>query len=339
MSRFGNNSRAPRGSSLAANAARLLFGLILAIAVSEVLLGFLAARHNVPGCQEMRWFRNGDPTVQNAFVLDPVFGFRPRLGTALMNHFGTQVNEYPREKQAGRTRLLFIGDSVVFRGHMVEALRSIYGDREYEYWNAGVESFNTVQEVQFYKAYNRTIQPDHVILSVHNNDFEAVPVAFKHDGKLVVYSTAAPAREANLWLFRKSSTYRFLFGISGLAASGFSVPSPRAVSESEGSLLELRDLLAQDGIRLTAVLLPLCKPYGEWTRSEIRSREASLAMFRKHGLRYFDLLEVAEGAGRKGVRLQEREGDPWHPSVELSELFAEHLRAGRFLEPGDPLVP
>jgi hypothetical protein len=44
---------------------------------------------------------------------------------------------------------------------------------------AGVESFNTVQEVAYDRSFNRFIRLDHVILTFHLNDFETTPVAFR----------------------------------------------------------------------------------------------------------------------------------------------------------------
>jgi hypothetical protein len=115
----------------------------------------------------------------STFVIDPDFGFRPILPSGSYTRFGTLANGYAEAKRPGVTRLLFIGDSVTRRGHIVEALKSHYGSQEYEYWNAGVESFNTVQEVEYYRRFNRAIQPDHVILTFHLNDFETTPVWFR----------------------------------------------------------------------------------------------------------------------------------------------------------------
>ena len=98
---------------------------------------------------------------------------------------------------------------------LVDALKGIYGESNYEYWNAGVESFNAIQEVKFYKEYNSKIKPDHVILTFHNNDFSATPIAFiNKDKKLVVYTPHTPLRNLNPWLYKHSAVYRLYFRVT-----------------------------------------------------------------------------------------------------------------------------
>ena len=125
----------------------------------------------------------------------------------------TLANDYPLSKSNGKKRLLFIGDSVTRRGHIVDALKDEYGSLKYEYWNAGVESFNTVQEVRYYKHFNRGLRPDEVFLTFHLNDFGTTPVAFREaNGSLVVYVTNVPAQRLNPWLFQRSHLYRSWIG-------------------------------------------------------------------------------------------------------------------------------
>ena len=127
---------------------------------------------------ELPWMRNNSQDFSQIFTIDPDFGFRPILGTGGYTEYGTSPNTYPVQKRPGITRLLFIGDSVTGRGRIIEAIKQIYDDEVFEYWNAGVESFNTIQEVRFYQRYNAAVYPDHVILTFHLNDFEPTPVAF-----------------------------------------------------------------------------------------------------------------------------------------------------------------
>jgi hypothetical protein len=87
------------------------------------------------------------------------------------------------------------------------AKRFMMGQR-LEYWNAGVESFNTVQEVALYRGYNTAIETDHVVLTFHMNDLETTPVAFLDEaGRLVVYALHQPATRVNAWLFEMSYLY------------------------------------------------------------------------------------------------------------------------------------
>ena len=54
-----------------------------------------------------------------------------------------------------------------------------------EWWNAGVEGFGTRQEMLFYARFNRPLRPDHVVLTIHNNDLTPTPIVFfDEDGRL-----------------------------------------------------------------------------------------------------------------------------------------------------------
>ncbi len=50
-------------------------------------------------------------------------------------------------------RVLFLGDSVTARGGIIAELASLYGNEQFEYWNAGVESYDTCQEVRYFERY------------------------------------------------------------------------------------------------------------------------------------------------------------------------------------------
>lgn len=268
---------------------------------------------------ELAWMR--DNPGYNVFTVDPEFGFRPILGNGLYNEYGTRENSYPLEKRAGITRLLFIGDSVTHRAKIVDALKEIYGQDEFEYWNAGVESFSTVQEVNYYKRYNAAIKPDHVILTFHINDFETTPIAFSHDGDgLIVYAPRKPLQNLNPWLFKHSYLYRFAIGLTADTTED----SAAIVAETAASLAELRDLLAAEGISLTVLVLPVFIPYDTWQPHEKEARGTILRLLEEMDIRYFDLLAISAQAIEAGVNVQEA-GGHWHPSQEVSVLFAKYL--------------
>ena len=93
-----------------------------------------------------------------------------------------ECNKPEEEKKKGKQRILFLGDSITARGKIVSQLKQLYRTERYEYWNAGVEGYNTFQEVEFFKKHNQHINPDHVILIFTiPNDFEDTPVVFVDD--------------------------------------------------------------------------------------------------------------------------------------------------------------
>jgi len=124
----------------------------------------------------------GTRPPSSQFVLDPELGYRPRLGTDLYNELGTRVNAYPAARGPGVARVLLLGDSVTFRGALAVGLRRGCRGVAVEFWNAGVEGYNTVQEVRYHLRYSRAVQADHVVLTFHNNDFVSTPVVMAGEG-------------------------------------------------------------------------------------------------------------------------------------------------------------
>jgi hypothetical protein len=303
---------------------------VISIFAIEVFHRFKAPYRTLGGAQELPQFRRGAPDRLSAFVVDPDFGFRPILGSGDYTRFGTLANGYSEAKRPGVTRLLFIGDSVTRRGQIVEALRAQYGSQHYEYWNAGVESFNTVQEVAYYKRFNRLIHPDHVILTFHLNDFETTPVAFREaDGTLVVYAPNRPIQWLNPWLFRHSYTYRYWLGLL----------SPRKAARSEiieevrASLSDLRRGVDVDNARLTVLVLPILRPLNGWKPEYREYRHLILEMLESLRIRHFDLLTPLEEALADGAVVTETGDDLfWHPSRDAAAYFAKYLRTQQLLE-------
>jgi hypothetical protein len=302
---------------------------VLLILGVEVFHRFKAPYRAFGGAYELTQFRRGAPGL-STFVIDPNVGFRPVLGDGPYTRFGTLANDYAVAKPPGVSRLLFIGDSVTHRAHIIDALRAEYGSQRYEYWNAGVESFNTVQEVAYYRQFNRPIHPDHIILTFHLNDFETTPVAFRNaDGTLVVFAPNRPARRLNLWLFQHSYTYRYWLGLVTPKKTARS----EIIAEVRASLVDLERLVAVDGARLTVLVLPILQPVSDWKPEYREYRRLILGILESLRLHYFDLLEPLNEALADGAVVAET-GDNlfWHPSREAASYFAKYLRTQHLLD-------
>ena len=245
---------------------------------------------------------------------DPEAGYLPVLGHGEYDQYGCLHNDYDVNHPKA-TRLLFVGDSVIHRGRLVKAIRELYGEEKYEYWNAGVESFNTRQELVLYRRYNAKIHPDHVILTFHNNDFRATPLVVREKGQFKVYD---PGMSINPWLFERSYLYRWAWPRTDDRQS-----RARQVLES---LTEFKSLLAQQKVRLSIILLPMFKPVSQWDGSEKWSREESQVYFHQLNLPYFDMLPVLEAIFQEGKEVTETPGDFFHPNDLTARRFAQELQ-------------
>ena len=125
--------------------------MVFVLAALEIGLRLTRPYKTHRAAREIRHFREGGRELAGGYEVDPDFGFRPRLGTDRYSEWGTLPNAYGFEKRPGVRRVLFSGDSVTHRGEFIRALRRVYGENGYEYWNTGVESFNTLQELEFYR--------------------------------------------------------------------------------------------------------------------------------------------------------------------------------------------
>jgi lysophospholipase L1-like esterase len=308
---------------LLANVLLLLFSTIFAIVAIEVFLRLYQPYGTFGAGTELPWMRDSKQDLTRALTIDPDFGFRPILGNSIYTEYGTAVRDgYALEKPAGITRLLFIGDSVTARGKIIQALKKRYGEGVFEYWNAGVESFNTTQEVRFYQKFNAPVQPDHVILTFSLNDFEATPVAFlNNDNKIVVYVPNSPQRRLFPWLFQHSYVYRLLLGVLLSDQRGAGM----IAQEIRESLQELRRELARHAIDFTVLALPSFRPPEQWTEQEEYAHRTILQILREERIRHFDLFPPFQEALQRGVNVQEIPGDAWHPSGEIAEVFADYL--------------
>lgn len=297
-----------------------IISLVLALIAAELGLRVLPASLSAGGHQMN--FSAGD--LAN-FQFDAEAGYLPRADSPEYDAWGCVRNNYKLEKPAGVKRILFIGDSATHRGRIIKALRTLYGEKDYEYWNAGVESFNTLQELVLYRRYNYKIHPDQVILTFHNNDFMQTPMVYKKDGKLELLSPLRDKRKLNMWLFSNSYLYRFWLGLS------WGDINPERAIEVRSNLQALQTLTQQNNTDLRIILLPLLKPVADWTKSENWSREQSLKIFKELNIAYYDLLPVLQQACAKGEPLEEVTGDFWHPGDAMALAFARYLHEQNLL--------
>ena len=264
-------------------------------------------------------------------------GYRPILNDGNVGRFGERrvwdertrsfQPPYGYRKRSGVSRLLFVGDSVTGRGTIVAGLKRLYGEERWEFWNAGVEGYNTAQELAYFRRYNVGLEPDHVILTFHNNDFIATPVVIRNeDGALVSYEPARPVSSLNPWLFQYSLLYRHWIRVRARPRSGLNV------EEVETALAGFQQAVEEQRARFTVLLLPILKPLTEWNGYERESRAAALRILTERGIRYFDLLPPLDTALTAGTVMTESPGDTWHPGTAAGNAFASFLNTQGLLE-------
>jgi hypothetical protein len=269
-----------------------------------------------------------DPNTLANLQISDECGFLPAVGVGgEYSQYGCLNNSYDVNDRHGKERILFVGDSATHRGRIVKALRAAYGEDRYEYWNAGVESFNTAQEAVFYRRYNQNIHPDQVIVTFHNNDFMATPIAFHQGSELLIYSPRYKKQLANAWLFKNSFVYRWI-----QKRTLEIISQDEQAQEVRKRLQELKGMTDDAGIRLTVVVLPIFQPYDKWRADEQWSRKQSLEILDELKIRHFDLLPSMEAAMRDKVEIQESPSDTWHPSDEVAQYFARFLAQEGLLE-------
>lgn len=308
-------------------------GVLLTATVAALLGAEVAVRLLAPVPELFpHWQWQAVPQDEEVeYVVDADLGFRPVLGSGEYSEFGTVVNDYPVEKTPGVRRVLFIGDSVTHRWRIQRVLVNRCRQSPVEFWNAGVEAFNTGQEVEYYLRFNHRIEPDHVTLVFHNNDFVATPVAFRNDaGELVVANPHAYLSKTNINLSRWSHLYRHYLR-ARIARMRADDPITTG-AETRAAIERLKRRLESDGIGFDVILVPVFKPPLEWTAYEQRSRELSLEIFEDLEIPFFDLLGALEAAVGDGEELTESPGDFWHPSDDVARRAGRRLIRSGYLE-------
>lgn len=270
---------------------------------------------------------SGSPLKRFPFTFDRELGFRPQLDGSRYTATGTQANGYSLAKRSGVERVLFIGDSATARGQIVNAIRRQYGDERFEYWNAGVDGFDTSQERALYELHNARIEPDHVVLVLHNNDFTSQPVLDEDDaGHLAFYAPGEVWRVRMPWLLRRSAFVRRK--LTQVWLDRRESTGPARVERELGALAAR---FQSEGRRFSVVVLPILAPYERWSAPQRKNRELSLTICDKLGIRAFDILPAVEQAFEAGVDPCETPGDLWHPGDAGAAFLAAQLAADGLL--------
>mgnify|MGYP001617992696 CR=1 FL=1 len=313
------------------NITLVIVGLSAGLFLSEILLRILQPNSVFGAADQLPWMDEAVRTKR--FMIDPDLGFRPVTGGQFYNEYGTRVNDYSLNKRPGVARLLFIGDSITSRGMIIEGLKKLYGEDKFEYWNGGVESFNTAQEIQFYNKYNYNIRPDHVILTFCLNDFTATPVVFfDQKGQLIVYAPRMSGARINYFLFKKSRLYRFCLGCFIVFKNGERTIDNTIAQEVRDDLGALKEELDRARVALTVLIAPALSAYEDWSSADKEAKATVEKILKERKIRYFDLSLALPGAVEEKINMRSRPEDQVHPGAEMGRYLAGYLYRNNLLE-------
>jgi lysophospholipase L1-like esterase len=315
--------------AVAVRASIAVLALGVALLAVELVLRTWTPQRIQEFASERSLANKGGEGAADVFTLDEELGYRPILGGASYGPFGTTPNAYAPEKPAGKRRLVFLGDSVTYRGTLQAGLASLLGDEGFEYWNAGVEGYSTAQEAAYYRRYLAQLEPDHVVLTFHLNDFEWTPVTFRDGEQIVRMYAKQSTRALNPWLLQHSFLYRWFLSAGAGGAEEEAIPAGVG-QEIERALAELRDLVAARGGRLSVLVLPWLRPVAKWPGTYTARRTWILAALERLHITHYDFRSTLEAALAEGVQVMEKEFDPQHPSAEFGLRMARDLLARGF---------
>ncbi|MFN0006580.1 MAG: GDSL-type esterase/lipase family protein [Planctomycetota bacterium] len=272
---------------LLARVALLVAGALVALLLCEIAFRFV---------ESVQLARAGELWA----VHDEALGWRPN--PAYGDHNALGLRDRPVEGKNGRTRILFLGDSVLYYGdsvddtlvgHLRAELHREHGAQAVDVVNAGVKGYTNWQELQFLKLRGLELEPDFVGVGFVLNDCYRMLHQFRvEDGRIVgqSYEFSEEAVESETWLRRFLRRSRFLVwlrhrfaSIEPVPESGFTFdhrPDFRSAWGDEpwiaveSQLREMTELGRAKGFRVFLVAFP----FGDQYRPEYLARDAEYVM-------------------------------------------------------------
>jgi len=271
-------------------------------------------------------------------VADPRLSFvhLPNRSAFLMgvqvstNSRGLRDREYAEAKPPDACRIVMLGDSTTL-GWGVEQDQTIPkilerelnessspACRNYEVLNAGVGNYDTVQEVEHYRAYDRSLHPDAVILNYFINDAEPVPVE-RHTALLArsyLVAFVVSRYDALLQFARLRPKWNEYY--ADLYVEGR--PGLEAAMEALSSLAQMT---RQEGTRLLVTIIPeLHQINAQYPFA--REQKKIKDLLASQQIPCIDLIEGLRGHGPESA-LWATPTDP-HPNGKANALIAAQIR-------------
>jgi lysophospholipase L1-like esterase len=267
-----------------------LVGLAIFAASGEILARALGIVDRLNGYSRLIFTAGPDAALP--YRLRP--GVRTRwVGIDVrVNDFGLRGPEITAAPAPGTTRVLVLGDSVVFGQGMPESrtLSAVLertlnerGAARWEVLNAGVQGYDTVAEARFLAAFGLALAPQRVVVGMSLNDFDSAP-AF-HPVGVLTHAGGAAGRsffgrsEFGLLLrwfasWARGTLWQQVYaqpagdGVGADAAQAlaaavarkhlgfYAAPAPRRWERLQGALADLRDQCRSAGVPLLVAIFP-----------------------------------------------------------------------------------
>ena len=267
---------------------------------------------------ELPWMRKA---TNKFFKPDDAIGFRPAIGNSWYDKNGIVRKRYNPEDLDQPYKILFMGDSVTARGRIIKALSLRLKNNSIDYLNGGVESFNIEQEVGFYFRYQYKTKPDHIIHTLHINDFTSTPIAFRgNDGLFNVYSLKFKKSNMNIWLFKNSHIYRFIIAYTLRRKDDSDLHKETLVA-----IQKMQNHAKEAGIRYDVVIFPLLSLYDNWSAWDKNAHESFISILKNLKIDYVDLLPISQMMIKTNINAKENKGDSWHPNDRFAEFAADYI--------------
>jgi lysophospholipase L1-like esterase len=266
---------------------------------------------------------------------DPLLGHehRPNADAFLMgtrvttNSAGFRDEEISIVKRPGSTRIMMLGDSVLFgwgakqnetvAARLKQAWRQ--AGRDVDVINTGVGNYNTIMEVEFFLTRGYRFKPDIVVLNYFINDAESIP---RYDyswiervsAAWVFYGSRLDVVQRELRLGQRTDWRAYYRGLYDSARN------PGGWEGVESSIRKLAAYCRDNGIKLLFVNYPELRVLQPYPFPEVQQRLAALAADLR--LPYLDLWDSLRG--ENPASLWVTPPDP-HPNGYAHGLFAKAI--------------
>lgn len=262
------------------------------------------------------------------FELDEELIYVPSATNPEYGSHGARSNDFPLQKGPGVTRVVLLGDSVVARQKISEAMRARLDPtaERLEFWALGVEGYDTAQEIAYFRRFGAALDPDLVVLVYSFNDFRTTPLLYLNSsGELIRLSGRDPER-IHQRLFRWSYLYRAWI-LRQLEEPGKALPD--GSEHVPPRLAKLASEVEDAGARFCALVQPYLIQAGTLDAKLVdemyRRHDNHLTWFEDCGIPSYDLAVPVRSAQAEGVTLSSQPGDLHHPSDELARRYVDWL--------------